>query len=408
MSEYDADPQIIDFIFNDKIHKFFEVITGKKSIHSPTSLKYYKEVLGADKYVMTILEQGLKFPFRDLPVKYEEQNNRSARDNDRLLWDKITEWEAAQYIERVTVKPTCVNPLSVSEKFDLQTKKLKKRVCLDLSRHVNDYMLPTPVKLCNLTQSESLIDKGDYQAGMDLENQYFHVRIHSDHQTYLGCKVKNPDTLVEHYFQFNVMIYGCKPAAAIVTRLSYPIVKHLHGKGVKFSIYMDDGRTLADSYNLTLEHHLLVQSIFLKAGWNIQYKKTCTVPTQKLYHQGFICDSENMVYKLPEFKIDHLKEIIAEIVHSIEDTIKAKELARVIGKIIASEKALGPIVRIMLRSTMVSLDYAVLSRGWDTYVNLNDTIKTDLQFISDNMDEDNGQPIVNYKTGISLNDLLSS
>ena len=57
---------------------------------------------------------------------------------------------------------------------------------------------------------------------------------------------------------------------------------------------------------------------------------------------------------------------------------------------------------------MVSMDYAVLSRGWDTYVNLNDTIKTDLQFISDNMEEDNGQPIVNYKTGISLNDLLSS
>ena len=55
-------------------------------------------------------------------------------------------------------------------------------------------MDPMPVKLCNLTQSESLLDKGDFQAGMDLENQYFHVRIHPDHQTYLGCKVKNPDT----------------------------------------------------------------------------------------------------------------------------------------------------------------------------------------------------------------------
>ena len=354
MTEYDADSEIIDYVLNDKIHKFFETITGKKSIHSTNSLKDYKEELGANQYVMTILEQGLKFPFRKLPENYEENNNRSVKDNERLVWDKIMEWEEAQYIRRVTVKPKCVNPLSVSEKFDLQTKKLKKRVCLDLSRHVNDCMEPTPVKLCNLSQSESLLDKGDYQAGMDLENQYFHVRVHSDHQTYLGCKVKNPDTLEEHYFQFCVMIYGCKPAAAVVTRLTYPIVKFLHENGIKFSIYIDDGRTVATSYELTLEHHLFVQKIFNNAGWNIQYKKTCTVPTQRLYHQGFICDSENMIYVLPSFKIEHLKEVIAAIVHSNEKTITARQLARVIGKIIASEKALGPIVRIMLRSTMVN------------------------------------------------------
>ena len=107
---------------------------------------------------------------------------------------------------------------------------------LDLSRHLNDFMEPLPVKLCNLTQSELLLDKGDFQGGMDLENQYFHVRVHFDHQTYLGCKVRNPDTLEEHYFKFLVMIYGCKPAAAIVTKLTQPIVKYLHQRGIRFSI----------------------------------------------------------------------------------------------------------------------------------------------------------------------------
>ena len=85
-----------------------------------------------------------------------------------------------------------------------------------------------PVKLCNLTQSEALLDKGDFQAGMDLENQVFHVRVHSLHQTYLGRQIKTPDTGEKYYFQFLVMIYGCKPAAAVVTMLTNPIVRYLH------------------------------------------------------------------------------------------------------------------------------------------------------------------------------------
>ena len=102
---------------------------------------------------------------------------------------------------------------------------------------------------------------------------------------------------------------------------------------------MDDGRTVAASNDLTAEHHLLVQQIFTNAGWNIQYKKTCKVPSQKLYHQGFVCDTENMEFILTSFKIEHLKEVIAEIVESKEENVGTKQLARVIGKIVASDKA---------------------------------------------------------------------
>ena len=98
-------------------------------------------------------------------------------------------------------------------------------------------MEPTPVKLCNLSQSETLLDMGDYQAGMDLENVYFHVCVNSDHQNNLGCKVKNPDTLEGNYFQFCVMIYDCKPDAAIVTKLTYLIVKVVHGRYEIFNIH---------------------------------------------------------------------------------------------------------------------------------------------------------------------------
>ena len=87
MAEYYPDEEIMGFIFEDSMHKSFKTITGKKSIHSPESIKYYKEVLEADQYVMSILKLGLKFQFSKVPESYEEINNRSARDNDRLLWE---------------------------------------------------------------------------------------------------------------------------------------------------------------------------------------------------------------------------------------------------------------------------------------------------------------------------------
>ena len=125
MTEYYADIDIINYVFDDPMHKCFETITGKNSIHNPISIKYYKQELEANQYVITILEQGLKFPFKQLPSDYEKNNNKSARDNEKLLWDKIMEWEQENYVQRVTVKPRCVNPLSVSEKLDLNSKKIK-------------------------------------------------------------------------------------------------------------------------------------------------------------------------------------------------------------------------------------------------------------------------------------------
>jgi hypothetical protein len=258
-----------------------------------------------------------------------------------------------------------------------------------------------------LSQSEKLLDKGDFQAAMDLENQYFHVRVHPDHQTYLGFKISNPDSGEIIYFVFCVMIYGCKPATSIVTKLTYPIVKFLHRQGIKFAIFIDDGRTMAATQDLTALHHEIVQETFIKAGWNIQYKKTTKVPVQQLYHQGFICNSEKMEYKLPDFKVDHLKTVLQEIISSVQP-IPVKLLARAIGKVLSCERALGPIVRIMLRSSQLVLDHAVRTscHGWNLTMTVPKTVKDEFQFIMDNIEADNGQPIINHQTGITLNDLL--
>ena len=303
-------------------------------------------------------------------------------------------------------KSYCTNPLSVAQKVDLKSGKIKRRPCLDLSRHVNFHLLKSPTKLADLDTSAILLDRGDWQAALDLQNQYFHVRLHPSNQQFFGFKLSADSGSIEYYV-FAVMVYGVSVATSVVTRLIKPIVVYLHKQGLKFSIFIDDGRTVAASYELAQQHHQLAIETFEKAGWNIQHEKTSVIPTQTLYYQGFINDTKNMIYYLPKFKKDHLKAEIESLLGKFEmNSVQTRTLAKVVGKVVSSLRALGPAVRLLIRSSQQAIDSEVCKSGWDTVVTANVRMKEDLTELLSIIDEENGQPILTSKTGIPLNDLV--
>ena len=56
--------EVSDFMHEDPLHKAFNSITGKSSIHNESSIKFYKETLKCkDSFVVSMLEQGLRLPF---------------------------------------------------------------------------------------------------------------------------------------------------------------------------------------------------------------------------------------------------------------------------------------------------------------------------------------------------------
>ena len=224
MSAYANSVEVDFFMFDDPSHKAFSNITGKRSIHDSESVSFYKQSLNCeDPFVISVLEHGLLMPICQNIPEYEEENNRSANENLSFLQDKVEKWESQNYVAKVTEKPHSVSPLSVASKVNLQTGETKLRPCLDLSRHVNLFLQEKPVKLSDLDSSAVLLDPGDWQMALDLENQYFHVRVNPSHQKYLGFKLEDRKGK-SHYYTFRVMIYGIKIATSIVTRLIKPIV----------------------------------------------------------------------------------------------------------------------------------------------------------------------------------------
>ena len=87
MSSGGENEDINAFIYGDPLQEAFREITGKRSIHSQESIKFYMDELGCeDQFVLSMLEHGLRLPIAKQIPPYEEENNRSALENLDFLW----------------------------------------------------------------------------------------------------------------------------------------------------------------------------------------------------------------------------------------------------------------------------------------------------------------------------------
>jgi hypothetical protein len=159
--------------------------------------------------------------------------------------------------------------MTVAVQFNPVTEVTKYRPCIDLSRHVNRFIAASSVQLDHLSFSQELVLPGDFMTSLDLENQFFHVRLAPGMRKYLGFAVPAVDGSMQ-YFQYEVMAYGVKPAVTVVTRLLRPIKAYMHTLGIRFSIYVDDGRIAASSAQLYSEQTSFLLLVLQLAGWKIQ------------------------------------------------------------------------------------------------------------------------------------------
>jgi glucan phosphoethanolaminetransferase (alkaline phosphatase superfamily) len=75
---------------------------------------------------------------------------------------------------------------------------------------------------------------------------FFHVLLYPVFRQFFG--IASLDSLGnEHFYVFNVLPFGLATAGFVITRLTKPVQAFLHSKGIRFSIYIDDGRIPSSS-----------------------------------------------------------------------------------------------------------------------------------------------------------------
>jgi hypothetical protein len=208
-------------------------------------------------------------------------------------------------------------------------------------------------------------------AVFDLENQFFQVKLAPETKQYFGFSV--PDTNGRpRYYQFTVMAYGCKPAVSVVTRLLKPVKAFLHRNGVKFSVYVDDGRVAAATSADCRRHFCLTLHVLLLAGWKIQWKKTVTAPSNRLLYLGFIADTDTMLYTITPEKWANISTTISSLTAAAESgtPVSVRLLAALLGKLVSIRRSHGPITAVLSRHLQHLLGLHVRSIGWSGEIQL--------------------------------------
>ena len=288
----------------------------KTTIHSKSSQEFMREVVKAGSWQLNIMENGFMPDFISLPPKYDEKNNKSAVKNMEVVKKKVAVWLKEGHVEKLPAKATCNSPLTVSDKLDVDTGKVKKRVCLDLSRHVNKFLKKHSTNFEDLAATASLYKQGDFMCVFDLENQYFHVQLAETAKQFFGFSLPEEDG-TETAYQFKVMVYGFAAAGSVVTRLIKPLQSHLHNKGIRTAIYMDDGQVVAGSAAATEAAMKEATNTFQKAGWNIQWEKTSMQARQDCKYLGFNIMLETLEYKAAPAKEKKVIRLVEQLCGSV-------------------------------------------------------------------------------------------
>ncbi len=258
-------------------------------------------------------------------------------------------------MEQLSEPAHCCNLLVVAVKYNANSVKLKFRPVLDLSRHVNIFIQSRNVQLDDLSHIAPFLEQGDHLLAFDIKNQFL--------QYFVGTLGK------EQYYQFTVMVY-----VQVVTRFILPLKAYIRKLGIRFSIYVDDGRCAAASAELVYWQQKVVLHAFQLAGWNVNWEKTVMVPSKSLLYIGFLTDTNVMKYFPPATKIlPFLANLLCTLLDLFMcDTVGVKIFALVLGKIVSMLMSHGSVLPVSTRAAQHILGRHVsnLHSCWNVYKSL--------------------------------------
>ena len=373
------------------------------SIHGQKEKEFWEKDLKAGSWVKELLKDGYIIPFTKMPEPYEEDNNGSAKQNMDFVRKAVNELLEQGVIEIVKTKPTCVSPLTVASRV-LPDGTIKHRLCWDGSRHVNLLIKEQPVKLAHLQRALDITHKGDFQIKYDLKSAYHHIKIHKKHRQYLGAAFTNQKG-DKVYFIFKFLPFGLSSAVHAITKLFKPINAYFHTQGIRHTIFLDDGRGLAESAAEAEGTRAIIYDVLQKAGWIREEKKSDKKgeASQVKEYLGFVINTQEMTVGLSTEKKDALVREIKETTKLAPGSkVAAKELAKILGKIVSTEPALGNFPLLTVRAGYILLDQATTQRGWNTWLNLDEPTLAGLKMFLQNMDRFDNTPIRTEANNIAV------
>ena len=231
------------------------------------------------------------------------------------------------YLKRDIIIPCCHEEGEfVSTVFLREKKNNTFRMILNL-KELNQFTPYHHFKMDSIYHCIRLMKPLCYMASIDLQDAYFSIPIHEDHQKYLKFLWKGI------LYKFICMSQGIACAPRLFTKLMKPVYSSLRSKGLVSSGYLDDSFLEGDTKDSCLNNVQETYSLLNNLGFSPNDEKSVTVPTQIIEHLGFVLNSIDMTVTLTDDKMLKLHKIAMGVLTKEHPTIR--EVARLIGFLVS-------------------------------------------------------------------------
>ena len=296
-------------------------------------------------YIIDVVQNGYKLPFKEIPEKVTLKNNRSARENSDFVEKEINSLLKKGVISESQEIPWVVNPLTVA-----YNRKGKPRLVLDC-RHINPHLHNFKVKFEDIKVAEAIFEKNSFLFTYDLKGAYHHIDIFSEHRIYLGFSHTNKSHT--KYYVFNSLPFGIKTAGHIFTKMLRVVVTFMRKNGHKIIMFLDDGIGGHNNYNMAVKSSSYTKQTLGEFGFLLADEKCNWIPSQTACWLGHDIDMKKNMLFITKDRIERLemklKSVMFQIRHSSDDLIHVKILASIVGQIISLQNVIGNLARLRTR-----------------------------------------------------------
>ena len=241
--------------------------------------------LGAETWVVTVLRDGYRVPFKDSPPPLARTpvsfpTYRAGSPRAQALRQEVEAMLAKGALE-IARDP---GPGFYSRLFLVEKATGGWRPVIDLS-HLNDFVQLTPFKMETVASVLLSVREGDFLASLDLKDAYFQIPIHGSSRKLL--RFMSEGTV----YQFKALCFGLSTAPQVFTRVFAAVSAWAHARSIRLLRYLDDWLVLSSSEKKAKESIRELLSLCRTLGIVINEKKSDLVPSQSAKYLGMTIDT---------------------------------------------------------------------------------------------------------------------
>ena len=332
-----------------------------------------------------MVKNGFELEFETSPCKQCSRNEIKFNDvEQKIVSELLKNFLQKQIIEEVQHERGEV----ISHIFLRAKPDGSHRLILNLS-NLNEHIEYKHFKMDTFKSVLNLVHKNCYFAKIDIKDAYYHLKARRIDRKFLRF------TWQGKLYSFRAMPNGLSSAPRLWTKLLKPFLSSLRKKGHTNSGYIDDILLQSDSFHECVKNIDETVTLMDELGLTPHPEKSIIVPTQIIEFVGYVLNSVNMIVTLPQEKVIKIIKQCKEILQ--KELITIRELAKLIGKLVATEPAV-PYAGLFYKPLEIQKDVELKhSRGdFDNYMKLSDKSIDCLQWWIDNLAQ-SSRPIITPK-----------